>query len=54
MEQEMVVKAKKAGLKVAEVAHRDVGRLGSNSKVSAIKQGLTDWILIVRERFRDR
>ena len=54
MEQEMMVKAKKVGLKVVEVEHHDAGRLGSNSKVSGVKQGLTDWWIIVRERFGDR
>lgn len=53
MEQEMLVKAKKVGLKVAEVNHYDAGRLGSTSKVSVIKQGLLDWMLIIMERFRD-
>ena len=53
MEQEMMVKARKAGLKVVEVEHHDAGRLGSNSKVSVLKQGLVDWMLIIRERFRD-
>ena len=51
MEQEMVVNAKKFGIKVAEVAHRDNGRLGSNSKVSALKPGPIDWLIIVKERF---
>jgi glycosyltransferase involved in cell wall biosynthesis len=51
MEQEMMVKAKKAGLKVIEVEHYDAGRLGSNSKVSGIKQGFTDLWIIIKERF---
>ena len=54
MEQEMMVKVKKLGLKVVEVEHHDAGRLGSNSKVSGVKQGLTDWWIIVRMRFGDR
>ena len=52
MEQEMLVKARKVGLKVVEVNHYDAGRLGSTSKVSDIKQGLLDWVLIIMERFR--
>lgn len=52
MEQQMLVKAKKAGLKVAEVSHQDHGRLDSNSKVSATKQGFHDWFVVIRERFR--
>lgn len=54
MEQEMIVNAKKLGLKVVEVCHEDIGRLGSSSKVSALKQGFIDWVIIVRERFRDK
>lgn len=52
MEQEMLVKAAKAGLKVAEVSHHDNGRIGGVSKISDVKQGLIDWWIIVRERFR--
>ncbi len=52
MEQEMLVKAKKAGLKVTEVNHCSAGRLNGTSKVSDIKQGLLDWIVIIREWFR--
>jgi glycosyltransferase involved in cell wall biosynthesis len=52
MEQEMLVKVKKANLRVAEVEHHDSGRFSGVSKVSDIKQGLVDWIVIIRERFR--
>lgn len=52
MEQEMLVKAALAGLKIAEVPHHSRGRVGGASKVSDIKQGLIDWWIIVRERFR--
>jgi len=52
MEQEMLVKAKKAGLKVVEVSHYHGRRLGSVSKVSDIRQGLLNSIVILRERFR--
>jgi glycosyltransferase involved in cell wall biosynthesis len=52
MEQEMLVKVKKAGLKVTEVAHKDAGRAGGNSKVSGVKQGFTNLLIIIRERFR--
>jgi glycosyltransferase involved in cell wall biosynthesis len=51
MEQEMLAKARRVGLKVAEVPHHDAGRRGSTSKVSSAKQGLTDWWVIVRECF---
>ena len=52
MEQQMLVKVKKAGMKVAEVAHYDVGRIDGVSKISSIKQGFIDWFVIIRERFR--
>jgi glycosyltransferase involved in cell wall biosynthesis len=53
VEQEVLAKATKAGLKVVEVNHRDNGRIGSNSKVSAFYQGFVDLIVIIRERFCD-
>ena len=52
MEQQMLIRAKKAGLKVIEVSHQDHGRLGSISKVSSIYQGCINMIIIIRERFR--
>ena len=52
MEQEMLVKAKKVGLKVVEVNHNDAGRLGNASKVAVFKQGFIDLIVIIKERFR--
>ena len=52
MEQQMLVKVKKAGMKVAEVAHYDVGRIDGVSKISSIKQGFIDWFAIIRELFR--
>ncbi len=52
MEQEMLVKATKAGLRVAEVSHHDRGRIGGVSKTSDVKQGFIDWWIIIRERFR--
>ena len=52
MEQEMLVKAALARLKVAEVPHEDRGRIGGVSKTQDVKQGLIDWWIIVRERFR--
>jgi glycosyltransferase involved in cell wall biosynthesis len=51
MEQELMVKAKKAGLEIIEVEHYDAGRLGSNSKVSGIKQGFIDFWIIIKNRF---
>jgi glycosyltransferase involved in cell wall biosynthesis len=53
MEQEMLVKVKKAGLSAVEVNHRSAGRLGGKSKISDIKQGFIDLAVIIRECFRD-
>lgn len=52
MEQEMVVKAKKAGLKVIEIRQIDKGRIGNDSKVSSFKQGFRDFFIIIRELFK--
>ena len=52
MEQEMLVKATKTDLRIVEVNHHYEKRLGGNSKVSDIKQGFLDWIVIIKERFR--
>ena len=54
MEQQMMVQAKKVGLKMIEVEYHDPGRLGNESKVSAIRQGFVNLILIIRERFCHR
>ncbi|HEU4759841.1 MAG TPA: glycosyltransferase family 2 protein [Dehalococcoidia bacterium] len=51
MEQQLLVRARKAGMSIAEVAHGSEGRLSGASKVSGIKQGLIDWWVIVKERF---
>ncbi|MDD4923409.1 MAG: glycosyltransferase family 2 protein [Dehalococcoidales bacterium] len=51
MEQEMVVKAKKAGLKAVEIRQIDKGRIGNVSKVSSFKQGFKDFFIIIKERF---
>lgn len=53
MEQEMLVKARKASLRIVEVNHHYVERRGGTSKVSGIKQGFINWIVIIKERFRD-
>ena len=52
MEQQMLVKIKKVGLKVAEVAYYDVGRTGGVTKINDVKQGFIDWFTIIKERFR--
>jgi glycosyltransferase involved in cell wall biosynthesis len=53
MEQEMNVKIKKAGLRVKEVSCIDSGRAGGISKVGSLKQGFTNWSVIIRESFHD-
>ena len=52
MEQQMLVKVKKMGMKVTEVAHLDAGRIDGVSKISSVKQGFIDWFVIIGERFR--
>lgn len=52
MEQEALVKAARLGLKVSEVFHYDMGRIGGVSKTKDIRQGFIDWWIIIRERFR--
>ena len=52
MEQQMLARARKAGMKIVEVSHRSDGRIAGVSKVSALKQGLIDWLVVVKERFR--
>jgi len=52
MEQEMLVQARRVGLRVAEVYHHDGGRIAGASKVSDLRQGFKDWLIIVGERLR--
>ncbi|MEE8471075.1 MAG: glycosyltransferase family 2 protein [Dehalococcoidia bacterium] len=52
MEQEMLVKVKRAELSVVEVEHHDAGRSNGVSKVADIRQGLVDLMVIIKERFR--
>jgi glycosyltransferase involved in cell wall biosynthesis len=52
-EQQMLARAKMAGMKIVEVPHSTNGRIAGSSKVSGIKQGLIDWFVIIMERFRD-
>ena len=55
MEQRMIVRAKKAGMKVREVPHTSNGRIGGSSVLSncrqSFSQGFKDWFAIVEERF---
>lgn len=55
MEQQMIVRAKRAGMMVKEVAHASEGRIAGASVISglrdATKQGFRDWLVVIRERF---
>jgi len=53
MDQQLLARLHKAGLNIVEVSHASQGRLAGISKVSGIKQGFVDWVLIIRERFHD-
>ena len=57
MEQQMIVRAQKAGMKIKEVPINSEGRIAGSSVISGIKQsviqGFRDWFLIIRERFHD-
>ena len=56
MEQQMIVRAKKAGMKIKEVPHTSHGRISGTSVINgvrqSIKQGFRDWFIIITERFR--
>lgn len=51
MEQQAIVKARKRGMRIAEVPHGSEGRIAGSSKVRGMKQGIIDWFVIIRERF---
>jgi glycosyltransferase involved in cell wall biosynthesis len=57
MEQQMIVRAKKAGKKIKEVPINIAGRIAGKSVISSVKQsviqGFRDWFLIIGERFHD-
>lgn len=57
MEQQMVVRAKKAGKKIIEVPITSNGRIAGKSVIggmkNSVKQGFRDWFLIIGERFHD-
>ena len=52
MEQQMLVRAHRAGLRVAEVSHVDNGRINGVSNINSIRQGFLDWFVIIGARFR--
>jgi len=51
MEQQMLARARKLGMAMVEVPHHSDGRIAGASKVSGIRQGLIDWLVILKERF---
>lgn len=51
MEQQMLARARKLGMAIVEVPHHSEGRIAGASKISGIKQGLIDWLVIIKERF---
>lgn len=51
MEQQMLVRARKLGMTIIEVPHHSDGRIAGTSKVSGFRQGLIDWLVIIKERF---
>ena len=57
MEQQMIVRAKKAGKKIKEVPINSDGRIAGKSVIGDVKnsvnQGFRDWFLIIGERFHD-
>jgi glycosyltransferase involved in cell wall biosynthesis len=57
MEQRMIVRAKKAGMKIKEVPIFSDGRIAGKSVISSINQSVTqgfrDWFVIIEERFHD-
>jgi hypothetical protein len=53
----MIVRAKKAGMKIKEVPIFSDGRIAGKSVISSINQSVTqgfrDWFVIIEERFHD-
>lgn len=57
MEQQMIIRAKKAGMKIKEVPINSNGRIAGKSVISSVRQsvnqGFKDWFVIIGERFHD-
>jgi glycosyltransferase involved in cell wall biosynthesis len=57
LEQQMIVRAKKSGMKIKEVPINSDGRINGKSVINglrqSVKQGFRDWLLIIGERFHD-
>lgn len=51
MEQQLLARAVKLGLRIAEVPHRSDGRIAGRSKTIGLKQGIIDLWVLVKERF---
>jgi hypothetical protein len=52
MEQQMLARARKTGMRIVEVPHPSEGRIAGSSKISGIKQGLVDWLVVIQEWVR--
>jgi glycosyltransferase involved in cell wall biosynthesis len=55
MEQQMIVRAEKAGMNIKEVPHVTQGRIAGASVIGGFKQstkqGFRDWFVVIKERF---
>ncbi len=51
MEQQVLARARKLGMSIVEIPHHSNGRIAGASKVIGVKQGLVDWLVILKERF---
>lgn len=56
MEQLMIVRSKKIGMKIEEIPHSSNGRIGGSSVLSnvpqSVMQGFKDWFIVIGERFQ--
>jgi glycosyltransferase involved in cell wall biosynthesis len=50
MEQQLLARAVRIGLRIAEVPHRSEGRIAGRSKTIGLKQGVIDLCVLVKER----
>lgn len=57
MEQQMIVRAKKAGMRIKEIPINSDGRIAGKSVIGSMRQsviqGFRDWFVIIGERFHD-
>jgi glycosyltransferase involved in cell wall biosynthesis len=52
MEQQLLARVCKRGMRILELAHVSRGRIGGRSKTRSLQQGLVDWLVIIKERVR--